>query len=220
LDRKILLDLGHEDHLGWKTASDVWVLVSRKCARTWLMRSAAICACTTTILRPAWRPPEREEQPAKQYLYPSEFLRLVECKAIDVAFRTQYAVAVYTYARSNELAALTWDDVDLDHGVSRITKSVDRETRKVKGTKTGTTRRIPIEPELPPVLARLRAESAHARGKRAKHVLWMLDHEDRAILLRQPFGRPRSPAPSSSKATCTANTSLSTTFGHLVRCTG
>ncbi|MGA7120867.1 MAG: hypothetical protein WBY94_12260, partial [Polyangiaceae bacterium] len=54
-----------------------------------------------------------------------------------------------------------------------------------KGTKTGTTRRIPIEPALAPVLARLRAEGVQARGKRAKHVLWMPDHEDRAILLRQ-----------------------------------
>ena len=31
----------------------------------------------------------------------------------------------------------------------------------------------------------LRAESVQARGKRAKHVLWMPDHEDRAILLLQ-----------------------------------
>jgi integrase len=65
---------------------------------------------------------------------------------------TLYAVAVYTYARSNELAALTWDDVDLEHGFIHITKSIDRETRQVKGTKTGTTRQIPIEPALAPVL--------------------------------------------------------------------
>jgi integrase len=112
----------------------------------------------------------------------------VSCEGIKIAFRTLYAVAVYTYARSNELAALTWDDVDLEHGVIHITKSIDRETREVKGTKTGTTRRLPIEPALAPVLLRLRAEIVQARGKRAKHVLWMPDHE--------------APARSSSAGTC------------------
>jgi integrase len=184
LDRKILLDEDHEEHLGWKTASNVWVLVSRMCKD---MVDAKRRDLRVRDDYPAARvrPPERGEPPAKQYLYPSEFRRLVECKTVDVAFRTLYTAAVFTYARSNELAALTWDDVDLEHGVIHITKSVDRETRKVKGTKTGTTRRIPIEPALAPVLARLKEESRHARGKRAKNVFWMPDHEDRAILLRQ-----------------------------------
>lgn len=184
LDRKISLDEDHEEHLGWKTASNVWVLVSRMCKD---MVDAKRRDLRVRDDYPAARvrPPERGEAPSKQYLYPSEFLRLVSCEGIKIAFRTLYAVAVYTYARSNELAALTWDDVDLEHGVIHITKSIDRETREVKGTKTGTTRRIPIEPALAPVLVRLRAESVQARGKRAKYVLWMPDHEDRAILLRQ-----------------------------------
>ena len=184
LDRKIVLDEDHEEHLGWKTASNVWVLVSRMC-KDMVEAKRRDLRVRDDYPAARVRPPERGEAPAKQYLYPSEFLRLVSCKAIDVDFRTLYAAAVYTYARSNELAALTWDDVDLEHGVIHITKSIDRETHKVKGTKTGTTRRIPIEPALRPVLERLRAQSLHARGKRAKHVLWMPDHEDRAILLRQ-----------------------------------
>ncbi len=44
-----------------------------------------------------------------------------------------------------ELEALTWDDVDLEHGVIHITKAVDRRTSKVKSTKPGESRRIPIE---------------------------------------------------------------------------
>ena len=64
--------------------------------------------------------PDRRSRPAKQYLYPSEFESLVGCKGVDLVFRTLYAVAVYTYARSNELAALTWDDVDLAHDVIHI----------------------------------------------------------------------------------------------------
>jgi len=88
-------------------------------------------------------PPERGEARAKNYLYSSEFRRLIKCQAIRVDFRSLYAVAVYTYARGGELAALEWSDVHLEHGVIHITKSVDAETRKVKSTKTGTTRRIP-----------------------------------------------------------------------------
>jgi integrase len=184
LDRKIMVDEDDEEHLNWKTASNVWVLVSKMCSD---MADAKRRDLRVREDNPAARvrPPERGEQRAKQYLYPSEFRRLVESKAIDVAFRALYAVAVYTYARSNELAALTWEDVDLEHGVIHITKSVDRETRKVKSTKTGTTRRIPIEPELAPLLRRLHAARKQATGRNANRVLWMPDHEDRAILLRQ-----------------------------------
>ena len=41
-------------------------------------------------------------------------------------FRALYAVAVYTFARAGELEALTWNDVDLEHGVIHINKAVDR----------------------------------------------------------------------------------------------
>jgi integrase len=184
LDRKILLDEDHEDHLSWKTASNVWVLVSRMCKDMVESKQRHLRVRDDNPAEKV-RPPERGETTAQQYLYPSEFLRLMECKTIDRAFRAVYAVAVYTYARSNELAALTWDDVDLDHGVIHITKSVDRETRKVKSTKSGTTRRIPIEPALRPLLDRLKRESEHRKGTSAKRVLWMPDHEDRAILLRK-----------------------------------
>ena len=179
LDQKMRLDEGDEHHLSWKTASNVWVLVSK-------MGKDLVNAKRRDLRvredNPAERAhaPERGSRPAKQYLYSSEFELLVGCKGIDLAFRTLYAVAVYTYARSNELAALTWDDVDLAHNVIHITKSIDRATHKVKSTKTGTTRRIPIEPALRPVLCRLHQERD---GKPS--VLWMPDHEDRAILLRK-----------------------------------
>lgn len=102
--------------------------------------------------------PDRGLLRAKSYLYPSEFRRLVGHERIDVAFRIVYAVAVYTYARAGELVALGPSDVDLEHGVIHITKSVDRETGNVKPTKSGTTRRIPIERELGPLLERLYAQ--------------------------------------------------------------
>jgi hypothetical protein len=46
-----------------------------------------------------------------------------------------------------------------------ITKSIDRATHKAKPTKTGITRRIPIEPALRPLLAMLHAAHEEAKGK-------------------------------------------------------
>ncbi len=158
LDRKISLSASHEGHLSWKTASNVWVLVSKMCKD---MADAKHRELRVREDNPAARvaPPERGDARAKNYLYPSEFRRLVECTAIDVTFRTLYTAAVYTYARAGEMDALTWEDVDLEHGVIHITKAVDRETGKVKSTKSGTTRRIPIDDELRPLLDRLYAEA-------------------------------------------------------------
>jgi integrase len=181
LDRKIRLDVEDDEHLSWKTASNVWVLVSKMCKD---MVDAKRRELRVRDDNPAARvhPPERGEARAKNYLYPSEFRRLVECQAIRVKFRMLYAVAVYTYARGGELAALEWSDVDLEHGIIHITKSVDAETRKVKSTKTGTTRRVPIEPELRPLLQRLHDER---RGTTGGRVLWLPHHEDRAVLMRE-----------------------------------
>jgi integrase len=107
------------------------------------------------------------------------------CIRFDAAFRIVYAIAVYTYARAGELIALEPSDVDLEHGVIHITKSLDRENGGVKSTKTGTARRIPIERELRPLLEALHAQREHAKGKHKGRLLWLPDHEDRAILLRQ-----------------------------------
>jgi integrase len=185
LDRKISLDEeDDEEHLSWKTASNVWVLLSKMCKE---MSNAKRKDLRVREDNPAAlvRPPERGEKKAKQYLYPSEFRRLVECKEIDAAYRALYAFAVYTYACSNEIAALTWEDIDLEHWTIHITKSIDRATHKAKPTKTGITRRIPIELALRPLLAMLRSAHQKAKGKKSAPVVWMPDHEDRAILLRE-----------------------------------
>ena len=71
------------------------------------------------------------------------------------------------------------NDVDFEHGVIQINKAIDRETGDVKSTKSGETRRIPIEPALRPLLTQLHD------ARTGDHVLWMPDNEDRAALLRQ-----------------------------------
>jgi hypothetical protein len=81
-----------------------------------------------------------------------------------------FAVATYLYARAGEVNALRWEDVDLQRGVVLIHRSFNRETGQLKSTKSDTARRIPIEPELRPLLetmhraARGRSSVAPVRG--------------------------------------------------------
>jgi hypothetical protein len=84
-------------------------------------------------------------------------------------WRRIFALAVYTYARAGELEALTWPDIDLVHGIIHIHSAADRETGTKRETKTGITRRVPIEPELFPLLKAMRTETA-GRGRVIPHM--------------------------------------------------
>ena len=59
--------------------------------------------------------------------------------------------------------ALRWEDVDLERGVVLIHRSFNRETGELKSTKSDVARRIPIEPELRPLLEAMHRE-ARDRG--------------------------------------------------------
>jgi integrase len=105
--------------------------------------------------------PDRGARKAKQYLFPSEFVRFVQCSEVPLAARRAVAVAIYTYLRDGELRALRWDggDIDLEHGVLSVTKAMRH--RAVKSTKSGETRRFAIEPALLPLLRAMREEAGH-----------------------------------------------------------
>jgi integrase len=102
--------------------------------------------------------PERGADKSKVYPYPSEFLTVAGCKDVPLEWRELHAVAVYTYARPGELQVLTWADVDLDDRKISITKAWDYQNGKIKQTKTHESRTIPIEPELLPLLRRMRRD--------------------------------------------------------------
>lgn len=177
LDRKIA-STDATERISWKTAQNAWMLVTKmfKDATAAKQRDLRVRTDNPAL---GVAGPETGDRKSKVYLYPSEFRQLVSCAAIGVEFRTIYAAAVYTFARAGELEALTWGDVDLEHGVIHINKAIDRETGDVKTTKSGETRRIPIEAELAPLLKRLHD------ARTSDSVLWMPDNEDRAVLLRQ-----------------------------------
>jgi integrase len=103
------------------------------------------------------KPPLRTDERKKTFFYPVEALELLGCAGVPREWREVYAVALYTYARPNELRALRWSDVDLEHGGIHVTKAWDKRSSKVGAPKTANgVRDIPIERSLLPLLTRMR----------------------------------------------------------------
>lgn len=67
-----------------------------------------------------------------------------------------WAVALYTGCRNGELFALTWDDVNLENNLIRVSKSFNRRTNTTKDTKAGYWRNVPINEELRKILLNLK----------------------------------------------------------------
>ncbi len=160
--------------LSWKTALHAWGLVTRMFADA--------CGAKQRDLRvrsdnPAagLHGPDRGVRKSKVYLWPTEFLRLVSCWEVPLAWRRAFAVTTYLYARAGEVNALTWDDVDLDRRVAHIHRSADRDTGEMKPTKTSVARRVPIEPELVPLLEAMRKEAG------GKERVLAIDETDRKL---------------------------------------
>lgn len=100
------------EELSWKTASNVWGLVTKALADS--------CKSKVRSLRmresnPATdvEGPERGAKKSKVYLYPSEFLRLVACEDVPLRWRRIFTLAVYLYVRAAEERGLEWPDLDL-----------------------------------------------------------------------------------------------------------
>ncbi len=155
LDKRI-----SKGEMGWKVAALAWSNVAR------MFKDA--CSAKKLDLRvradnPAdnVQPPERGTKKEKQYLWPSEFLALVSCPKVPRRWRVLFSLAVYMYARAGEIEALGWEDVTFDTMTIHIHRSVDRVRKrgKVKSTKTGVSRRIPMEAELYPLLRMLHDEA-------------------------------------------------------------
>lgn len=158
LDGKI-----ERQELSWKTAANCWTLLTTMCSdmvahKRRELRVREDNPCTNV------RAPERGSNKAKQYLYPSEFLKLASCAKVPLRWRRAVALAIYTYLRDGELRVLTWaGDVDLAHGVLSITRAYNRrKPGETKGTKSGDARRFAIEPNLLPLLQAMHRETRGA----------------------------------------------------------
>ena len=131
------------------------------------------------------QPPERGAEKTKVYPYPLRSLAVFACEKIALEWRELHAILAYTYVRPGELHALDWNDVDLDDRKIRITKAWDYEADKVKPTKTYESREIPIEPNLLPLLERMR-KRAGGEG-RVVPVLETANANKVAIIMHQHF---------------------------------
>ena len=131
------------------------------------------------------RGPDRADARAKPFLYPDELAQLLACADVPARRRRLYAVAAYTGARSNELAALEPSDVDFVHGRLHVGRQLDRHTRTPRPTKTRRVRDVDIEPAIVEVLALL---VAHPEGREGR-LLHTPPVEDRAELLRRDLAR-------------------------------
>jgi integrase len=196
---------GTRKPFAWKTALNAWSVVRA------LFRDAQRAKALDLCVR-ADNPsegvagPDRGPTKAKAYLWPSEFVTLVTCPRVTVRWRRLVAVAVYTYLRPGELAALDCDDVDLEHRVLHIHCAVDRvRGGPPKATKTGRARRIPIELAAQPLLQALFLE-AGGRGP----LFPMPSVASSRPSSRRTCASPASRAPICSRATLPAGRSPST----------
>lgn len=174
IDAKII-----NNHLSWKTAQNIWGLVTRAFADAC---GSKVKALRARFDNPALEvaPPDRGDVRSRAYLYPNEVLLLLSCASIPIRWRRLFAFAIYTAARRGEIEALEWTDVDLRVNTIHIHRSTDRETGEVRSTKTGETRRIKIEPALLPMLHMLRNASTSKTGR----IMQLPQAEDLAAYLR------------------------------------
>lgn len=145
-----------DDDLSWRTARNVWAVVSKLFDDA---TNAKTLSLRVLKANPALgvRGPDKGTKKSKVYVFPSEFLQLVSCVKIPIRWRRLYALTTYLYARAAEIRGLDWADVDLEHGLVFIHRTLDDEG-KIDSTKGDASRRFRLEPELIPMLRAMHKE--------------------------------------------------------------
>jgi integrase len=144
--------------LHWRTSWNVWAVLRRafkdaEAAKQRDLRVRTDNPCDKVA------PPDRGVKKAKQFLYPSEFLALMNCERVPIGWRRMFAVAVYLFPRAGELEVLEFSDLELERGQVHIHRGLDRERNATKGTKTGIARRFAFDANIIPVLEIMKAEA-------------------------------------------------------------
>lgn len=140
-----------------KTAQNVWITARAMCGDAFNSKTEALRVRDDNPATGV-RGPDGGARRRKQFLFPSEFLRLVSCAAVPLEFRRSVAVAIYSYVRVGEHVVLPFDDIDTEHLNIHIHRALDGETRREKSTKGERDRDVPIEPNLLPLLQALHRE--------------------------------------------------------------
>lgn len=173
LDEKI------QTGMHWKTATNVWNTLTRMCD-DWTNSKRDDIRCRDDNPAIGVRGPDRGDTKAREFLYPGEFLKFVRCPDVPLEWRRLVTVAIYTFLRAAELQVLRWEDVNLDNRTIHVHRALNRRTGAVKGTKGRRARRIPIHPNLVPLLEEMKR---HAGG--ASHVFNLADDQHLAPQFRK-----------------------------------
>lgn len=174
--------------LSGKTALNTWSLVTMlfrdasrsKRARGLLVRKDDPCVEVA--------PPESGDERQGPCLYPSEYLALARCEAVDLGFRRLVTLAIYQYLRAGELEALACNDVNLDHDVIHVHQAAHYETGESQKAKTQAGQRhVPIEPAARPLLTGM----VDAAEKIGRVVPEMPLRKKGAAMLREALAKAR-----------------------------
>lgn len=102
----------------------------------------------------------RKSEKAPMILNKKEIVRLLDAaKFYKSEWLPVWSVALLTGCRNGELFALTWDDIDFENNIIRVSKSFNKRHREIKSTKGGYWRTVPINSDLRRVLLELRSTS-------------------------------------------------------------
>ena len=142
--------------LSWKSAINVWGLVTKAFddAHRAKDRALRVLGSNPAI---GVRGPDRGAEKAKAGLYPDQFLSLIGSEEAVIQHRVAVALAVYLYLRPSEINRLDWTDVDMEHELVTIHRG------RRGSTKTGDTRKVPIESTLRPLLEALRGDATEGQ---------------------------------------------------------
>jgi integrase len=98
-------------------------------------------------------PPDDGPSRKRQWLYPNEFAKLMNCDAVPAERQYLYMCAAFTGLRPEELVELRWKDVDFAANVIRVSRAFDWKARTIGKPKTeAAIRPVPIEAHLRPLL--------------------------------------------------------------------
>lgn len=104
--------------------------------------------------------PKYVDDKPPQILGMAEIQRLLEsARADDHPWYPVWFMALNTGMRSGELFAVEWSDVDWEKKLVTVSKSYNPRMKKVKSTKAGYWRKVPINSELEAMLKELRAKT-------------------------------------------------------------
>lgn len=166
-------------HLAWRTAGNVWGLVSKAFDDA---HNAKTLALRVLDANPAAgvRGPDRGAKVSKVYLYPSEFSALMACEGVPLRWRRLFAITTYLYLRAAEVRGLDWTDVDIEHRLVHLHRAIDDDGTETT-LKGEDARRVAIEAALVPLLDAM----GRAAGNVGRVIPRMPPEEDLAEKLRK-----------------------------------